>query len=175
MYSTGNAWILGDEYQNYGLSTTGVSVYVAEEDCKTLVTQEIFYAKCSDSNGLYGRVGTNRNLCGADRREYEDSFFAYVGSMYIIFFTSLSILQNSLFWFLFLCFDIFVILRVAEPLCEALTENIQHGDRTPEWKGPRLSKYTYSCHHGYQLIGSSVVSCNDQGQWSSNPPTCRRK
>ena len=86
VYATNNAWILGDRYQNYGFRTTGVSVYVAEEDCKTLDTQEIFYAKCSDNNRLYGRVGTNRNLCGADRREYEHSFFAYVGSMYVIFF-----------------------------------------------------------------------------------------
>ena len=61
-----------------------------------------------------------------------------------------------------------------EPHCKPI-QPIQNGDITPQWKGPRLIQYTYSCHHGYQLRGPRTVSCNDQGQWSSNPPTCRSK
>ena len=75
----------------------------------------------------------------------------------------------------FLFFDIINYhLIFLEPHCKPI-QPIQNGDITPQWKGPRLIQYTYSCHHGYQLRGPRTVSCNDQGQWSSNPPTCRSK
>ena len=85
VYETRNqdVWILSAKQQRHGFRRTGASVYVAREDCETLNTQEIFYAMCSDDYGLYGRVGTNSNLCGTDTKQYEDSFFAYIGSTYI--------------------------------------------------------------------------------------------
>ena len=78
-----NVWILSVRKQRHGFTRTGASVYVAREDCETLNTQEIFYAMCLDDYGLYGQVGTNSNLCGTDTKQYEDSFFAYVGSMFM--------------------------------------------------------------------------------------------
>jgi len=31
----------------------------------------------------------------------------------------------------------------------------------------------YTCHYGYQLVGSDVSVCLGNGSWS-NPPTCAR-
>ena len=31
---------------------------------------------------------------------------------------------------------------------------------------------TYTCSSGYQLEGSDLLTCGDDGQWSPDPPTC---
>ena len=30
-----------------------------------------------------------------------------------------------------------------------------------------------TCHEGYELIGSSVRVCQDNGEWAGDPPICR--
>ena len=30
-----------------------------------------------------------------------------------------------------------------------------------------------TCHEGYELVGSSVRVCLDNGEWAGNPPICR--
>ena len=32
-----------------------------------------------------------------------------------------------------------------------------------------------TCHEGYELVGSSVRVCLDNGEWAGNPPICRGK
>ena len=34
---------------------------------------------------------------------------------------------------------------------------------------------TYSCNSGFDLVGSSTVTCLASGQWSDGAPTCQRK
>ena len=34
---------------------------------------------------------------------------------------------------------------------------------------------TYSCNSGYNLVGSSTVTCLASGQWSDGAPTCQRQ
>ena len=34
---------------------------------------------------------------------------------------------------------------------------------------------TYTCDDGYELIGSTTVTCMDDGTWSDEPPMCSRK
>ena len=35
-----------------------------------------------------------------------------------------------------------------------------------------MSTVTYSCNTGYNLQGSSTLTCNASGQWSPSVPTC---
>lgn len=34
---------------------------------------------------------------------------------------------------------------------------------------------TYTCNNGYSLVGSSTRSCQSNGQWSGDAPSCSRK
>ena len=34
---------------------------------------------------------------------------------------------------------------------------------------------TYTCDIGFELIGSSVLNCQDGGLWDNSPPVCRRE
>ena len=34
---------------------------------------------------------------------------------------------------------------------------------------------TYTCDIGFELIGSSVLNCQDGGTWDNSPPACRRE
>ena len=34
---------------------------------------------------------------------------------------------------------------------------------------------TYSCNKGYELVGASVRTCEENGEWSDSAPFCRRK
>ena len=38
-----------------------------------------------------------------------------------------------------------------------------------------LSTATYTCDHGYRLIGDNTRTCGAGGQWSSYQPRCERK
>lgn len=42
----------------------------------------------------------------------------------------------------------------------------------PEY--PEGGRLQFSCNEGYVLQGSSVVECQETGDWSNNPPTCRK-
>ena len=33
---------------------------------------------------------------------------------------------------------------------------------------------TFSCNHGYRLIGEASIICGSRGQWSRPKPLCRR-
>ena len=37
------------------------------------------------------------------------------------------------------------------------------------------SMATYSCKHGYKLVGSKTVKCMYFGKWSDNAPVCKRE
>ena len=37
------------------------------------------------------------------------------------------------------------------------------------------SKVRYYCDHGYKLYGSEYRTCDYTGQWTEEPPTCKRK
>ena len=34
---------------------------------------------------------------------------------------------------------------------------------------------TYTCHFGYEVVGTASQTCTSDGTWSSDPPICRRK
>ena len=36
-------------------------------------------------------------------------------------------------------------------------------------------KASYSCNAGYNLVGEAVATCQSNGEWSSERPTCERK
>ena len=38
-----------------------------------------------------------------------------------------------------------------------------------------LSIAQYGCFEGYDLNGQTIVRCEDDGSWSSDPPTCSGK
>ena len=33
----------------------------------------------------------------------------------------------------------------------------------------------FTCNPGFQLEGTSPLTCGNDGEWSDDPPTCRRK
>ena len=33
---------------------------------------------------------------------------------------------------------------------------------------------TYTCYSDYELVGANKLTCGDNGQWSADPPVCRR-
>ncbi|XP_072281332.1 complement receptor type 1-like isoform X3 [Pyxicephalus adspersus] len=66
----------------------------------------------------------------------------------------------------------------ALPECEVQLclqpQTIKNGDFYP-WKEEYayLDSVTYTCNRPLALIGESSISCNEDGQWSSNAPECR--
>ena len=34
---------------------------------------------------------------------------------------------------------------------------------------------TYTCNAGYELMGAEMVTCENTGEWSADPPVCTRK
>ena len=34
---------------------------------------------------------------------------------------------------------------------------------------------TYTCNSGYKLLGKTIRTCQDMGQWSGTPPSCSSK
>ena len=36
------------------------------------------------------------------------------------------------------------------------------------------SRWRFSCHHGYALVGHDVLQCTEQGVWNASVPTCLR-
>lgn len=31
---------------------------------------------------------------------------------------------------------------------------------------------THTCADGYEMVGSDVLTCNTNGEWTNTPPTC---
>nr|XP_018671091.1 sushi, von Willebrand factor type A, EGF and pentraxin domain-containing protein 1 [Ciona intestinalis] len=58
--------------------------------------------------------------------------------------------------------------------CNASFQNIEHGNAVQSNSNIPGSVTTYTCDDGYQLDGQSQVTCNNNGQWSSVKPQCKR-
>ena len=54
-------------------------------------------------------------------------------------------------------------------------EDIQNGESSPKRNGQEVVEYSFSCNTGYELNGPQTIECQENGQWSSNPPFCERK
>ncbi|XP_020611647.1 protein mesh-like isoform X3 [Orbicella faveolata] len=58
--------------------------------------------------------------------------------------------------------------------CPVLSSSISNGDvhGSGHVQG---SRWRFSCHHGYALVGHDILQCTEQGVWNASVPTCLRE
>ncbi|XP_039605786.1 C4b-binding protein alpha chain-like [Polypterus senegalus] len=72
--------------------------------------------------------------------------------------------------FVHLFFIFYVTLEIHCPLVPVENGRITAGFGSPVYR----SIVTFACNHGYMLEGSDTIMCQQNGQWSSKPPTCSK-
>ena len=65
------------------------------------------------------------------------------------------------------------IMRFATVVCPTLS-NPQNGRVSQQGNKPG-DRASYNCNSGYELVGQSVRTCQNNGQWSGDAPTCESK
>ena len=54
-----------------------------------------------------------------------------------------------------------------------LASSISNGDVRASGR-VQGSRWRFSCHDGYALVGHHVLKCTEQGIWTASVPTCLR-
>lgn len=55
--------------------------------------------------------------------------------------------------------------------CPSLSLSIQHGNVNGSGS-VEGSLYTFSCNHGYSLVGEGNLQCTSEGKWNASIPKC---